>query len=536
MPAQMQAAMSRMTAAVKEFSLAQRTLVIIGVAVLVLGAVALSSWMSKPTMSPLFTSLSGADASAVVDELDSAGVAYQLADGGSTVLVPADQLYAQRIKLAAAGLPTNAEGGGYSLLDDMPMTSSDFQQQKTYQRALEGELAKTIGAIDGVDAATVKLAMPEDSVFVSTKADPTASVFVRTKAGVTLGADQVQSIVHLVSAGIEGMQPTDVAVVDSTGRVLSTVGSGATGGGMAGQQTHEYEQRVSGAVQALLDQVLGAGHAAVTVTAELDYDETKRTVEQFSASEGTPPLASSTTKEEYTGAGGTAAGVLGPDNIAVPSDDAGTGTYSSTSEDVTNAVDKSTEVITAAPGAVERQSVAVAVDTAAVAGTDLAKLSEMVAAAAGINTERGDTIAVQAMAFDTTAAQTAQDALAAADKAAEEAAGKSFLRQAAIGGAVLLLVIVVIIVIARRSGRSRRTTLDLGEIALGPGPSDPLALEGGAGDELPALPSAPLPTAPDPVATKRAEIGVLADEQPEEVADLLRGWLVGSGSSSGRGR
>jgi len=272
------------------------------------------------------------------------------------------------------------------------------------------------------------------------------------------------------------------------------------------------------------------------VTAELDYDETRRTVEQFTASEGVPPLASSTTSEDYTGAGGTATGVLGPDNIAVPNDASGTGTYSSTTEDVTNAVDKVTEQVTAAPGAVERQSVAVAVDTAAVAGINMADLSEMVAAAAGINTERGDTIAVQSMAFDTTAAQTAQEALAAADKAAEAAASKSFIRQAAIAGLVLLLAIVVIVVIARRSGRSRRTTLDLGEIALGPGPSDPLALEGVPGDELPALPSVPLPTAPDPVAMKRAEIGALADEQPEEVADLLRGWLVGSGSSSGRSR
>lgn len=536
MPAQVQAAMSRMSAAAKEFSLAQRTLVIIGIAVLVLGAVALSSWLSKPTMSPLFTSLSGADASAVVDELESAGVSYQLADGGSTVMVPADQLYSQRIKLAAAGLPTNADGGGYSLLDEMPMTSSEFQQQNTYQRALEGELAKTIGAIDGIDAATVRLAMPEESVFVSEKADPTASVFVRTRAGITLGADQVQSIVHLVSAGIEGMEPTDVAVVDSTGQVLSAVGSGATGGGLAGRQTNEYEERVRGAVQALLDQVVGAGHSAVTVTAELDYDETQRTIEQFSASEGTPPLASSTTTEDYTGSGGTATGVLGPDNIAVPEGASGTGTYTSTTEDVTNAVNKSTEVTTAAPGAVERQSVAVAVDTAAVAGIDMANLSQMVAAAAGIDTERGDTIAVQSMAFDTSQAETAEEALAAADAEAKAAASTSFIRQAAIAGAALLLVIIVVIALARRSGKSRRTAIDLGEIPLGRGPQDPLGIEGVSVDELPALPVAPPQLAPDPVAVKRAEIGALADDQPEEVADLLRGWLVGSGSSSGRGR
>jgi flagellar M-ring protein FliF len=531
MPAQMQAALDRLTSAVKQFSLAQRTLVLIGVAVLVLGGVAVAGWLGKPTMSPLFTSLSGADASAIVDELDSAGVSYQLADGGSTVLVPADQLYAQRIKLAAAGLPSNSDGGGYSLLDDMPMTSSEFQQQKTYQRALEGELAKTIGAIDGIEAATVRLALPEDTVFVSTKADPTASVFVRTRTGVTLSADQVQSIVHLVSAGIEGMKPTDVAVVDSTGQVLSAVGTGATGGGLAGRQTNEYEDRVRGAVQALLDQVVGAGRSAVTVTAQLDYDETQRTVEQFSAGDGVPPLASSTTKEEYTGSGSGASGVLGPDNIAVPGGTSGDGTYSSTTEDLTNAVNKSTEVTKAAPGAVERQSVAVAVDADAAKSLDMANLSEMVAAAAGIDTTRGDTISVQSMAFDTTQAQDATEALAAADAATQKAATTSLIKQGAIGAAVLLLVLVIVVVLARRSGRSRRTTIDLGELPLTP--TDPLALEGVDVDELPALPVAPRQLAPDPVALKRAEIGQLADDQPEEVADLLRGWLVGSGASAG---
>ncbi len=120
----------------------------------------------------------------MVDQLSSEGVQYELTDGGSTVLVPADQLYSMRLKLAAAGLPANEDGDGYSLLDGMSMTSSEFQQQTTYQRAIEGELAKTIGAMQGVDSASVKLALPTDSVFVSEQQDPTASVFIRTTAAV----------------------------------------------------------------------------------------------------------------------------------------------------------------------------------------------------------------------------------------------------------------------------------------------------------------------------------------------------------------
>lgn len=529
MPAQVKSMFGRLTGAVKQFSLPQRTFALIAVAALVLGGVALANWASKPTMSPLFSGLSASDASAVVDQLNSEGVKYQLTDGGGTVMVPNDQLYSMRLKLAAAGLPANEDGDGYSLLDGMSMTSSEFQQQTTYQRAIEGELAKTIGAMSGVDSASVKLALPTDSVFVSEKQDPTASVFIRTKTGTTLSTDQVEAIVHLVSAGIEGMKATDVAVIDASGQVLSAVGTGVAGAS-GNQTTTDYEARVTTAVQALLDQVLGTGKSAVTMTADLDYDQTQRTTEEFTAAENVPPLASSTTTEEYTGTGsGNATGVLGPDNIAVPNGGNGDGSYTSTSEDVNNAVNKVTEVTQQAPGSVRRQSLAVAVDSTASAGVDMAQLTAMLSAAAGIDAARGDTIAVQRMAFDTTGADAAAQALAAADAESAAAARESMIRQAAIAGALLLLVIIIGIVLARRSRRARREALDIGELTtvMEP-PADLPELEEPA-DIPPGLPGGTSTAEVDPVAeslaVKRAEISALADEQPGEVADLLRGWM-----------
>src|SRR5690606_36009591 len=130
-----------------------------------------------PTYAPLYTGLAATDASAVVEQLEASGVSYQLADGGATVMVPKDSVYQMRLKTAAAGLPA-ASDGGYSLLDEMGMGSSEFQQSTTYKRAMEGELAKTISAMKGVETASVQLALPEDTVFVAEKADPTASVFV----------------------------------------------------------------------------------------------------------------------------------------------------------------------------------------------------------------------------------------------------------------------------------------------------------------------------------------------------------------------
>lgn len=527
MPAQVQDALGRLTGTVRQLSLAQRTFALIGIAALVLGAVALTSWMSRPTLTPLFSGLSGADASAVVDQLSSAGITYELSDGGSTVLVPAAVVYEQRVRMAAAGLPANADGAGYSLLDKMPMTASEFQQEKTYLRALEGELSRTVGAIDGVEAATVRLAIPAETVFVAERTDPTASVFIRTRPGTGLSSDQVQAITHLVSAGVDGMKPADVAVVDASGAVLSAVGQDAAAGAMTDSRAADYEARVGQSVQTMLDRLVGAGKATVTVNAQLDLTESQRTTEEFSATPDTPPLGSSTTTEEYTGTGGGTAGVLGPDNIAVPEGGAGSGngTYTATSEDVTNAVNKSTEVTRSAPGTLQRQSVSVMVDERAAGGLNLTALEAAVAAAAGIDTERGDQLSVQRMAFDTTSAEAATDALAVADAQAAAQQRADTIREIAIAAGIVLLVVVVLVVLGRRSRRSRREALDLGALDAARGTPVTLPPLDDA-DDLPVLPPAPTPAPPDRTTVRRAEIAALADEQPEQVAELLRGWMT----------
>lgn len=523
MAAQISGLLGRLQATLREFTVAQRTLGIIGVAVLLLGALALSSWLARPTYSPLFADLSGSDASAIVDHLESAGVPYELTDGGRTILVPADRLYEMRLEVAAAGLPTASEGG-YSLLDDMGMTSSDFQQQVTYQRALEGELARTISAIHGVDAATVKLALPEESVFVDQKADPTASVFVRTKPGATMDQAKVQSIVHLVSAGIEGMSPSDVAVIDAEGRVLSAIGGTATDG-LADGRTGEYEARVATSVQAMLDKLVGPGNAVVSVNAVLDFDRAVRTTETVETDPDQPPVSSATTVEEYTGTGSSAGGVLGPDNIAVPTQDQGAGEYRRETETVNNAVSTVREELTTAPGSVRRQSVSVVVNEAVAGGLQMSRLEEAVAAAAGIDPERGDVVSVTRMEFDTTTAEQAAEALAAADELAQQERTESLIRSGALALVIVLGVIALALLAARRSRRARREALDLGILQMLEARKAE-ALEQGA--DVPALAAAPPTGAPaDSLEARRDELLALAAEQPAEVAEVLRGWLVG---------
>ncbi len=515
MPAPLSGLIGRAQKTVGEFSLAQRTLAVIGVAVLVLGAVALSSWLTRPSMTPLFANLSASDASAIVDELDAQGVGYELADGGSTILVPADQVYQLRLAVAASGLPTSSDGGGYSLLDSMGMTSSEFQQQVTYQRALEGELAKTISALTAVTNATVHLALPEESVFVSETADPTASVFVETSPGSSLTADQVQSIVHLVSAGIEGMQPSDVAVIDADGHVLSAVGSDATSG-LAGSQVADYESRVATNVQAMLDTVLGPGNAVVSVTAELDFDQTARTTETYSASDPTlPPINSSTAVEDYVGTGDVVGGVLGVDGT-ITGGDTGESTYHKESATVNNPINKVTEQLTTAPGTVRRQSVSVIVSDA-LAGVDLTSLESSIVAAAGIDATRGDVVSVSQMTFDTTAASQAQEALAAAEQQAAAERTTDLIKTGAIALAIVVSVILLVVIGLRRGRKDDREAIDLGALDLEAAKTEALA----AAEEVRALP----PAAPV-VESHRDEVLAMAAEQPAEVAEVLRDWLT----------
>lgn len=263
--------------------MAQKTLVIIGIAVLVLGGVALAAWLSKPSYTPLFSALDPADANAIVTQLKTDNIPYQLVNGGSTILVPDANVYDERLKAASAGLPA-ATTAGYSLLDSMGVTSSEFQQNVTYKRAMEGELAQTIMAMNGVTTASVKLAVPEKTVFTSTKEDPTASVFVETTPGVSLSDEQVNAIVHLTSSAVEGLKPVNVSVVDSSGAVLSAAGTGTTGTG--DKQTQAYEQRVTAAVQSMLDKVVGAGNATVSLTATMDKASTDRVREAFTSLTG----------------------------------------------------------------------------------------------------------------------------------------------------------------------------------------------------------------------------------------------------------
>ncbi|HVM19826.1 MAG TPA: flagellar basal-body MS-ring/collar protein FliF [Egibacteraceae bacterium] len=511
------------------FTTGQRTVTALVLVALLVGGLMFGRWAATPTLVPLFTSLGAEDAAGITEALSAQGVRYQLADGGSSVLVPQDRVHQLRVNLAAEGLPAG-DTVGYALLDDQGITTSEFRQRIDYQRALEGELSKTISSIDGVEAATVHVVIPQDDLFADDSKHPTASVLVKTRPGRTLESQQVQAVVNLVASSVEGLAPTQVTLADANGNVLSAPGEDGdmiTAGDTRSQQTREFERQLAQSVEGMLAQVVGAGGAVVEVRADLDFDRRQTVTERFNRQR--IPTAVTTTEEQYSGTGASVGGVLGPEQAPAPVEPPGTD-YSKTEQQREFAVGKVTSEIKTAPGAVERLSVAVLLDDAAQADYGTGDIEQLVAAATGLDPERGDTIQVTRIAFDRSASEAAAEELERAAEEARQAQMMNLIRTAVVVF-VILLVLALAYFSMRRATKPKATPVDVSR--LQPLLEAEQAEEQRLLNQLPevqGLPDPrPEPELPAEVAERvsiQGEIADLIDRQPDEVAQLLRGWLA----------
>jgi flagellar M-ring protein FliF len=514
------------------FTPGQRAIVVVAGLALVLGAVALTRWVSQPQWTPLFGNLSGSDANAVVEQLRTEGVEYRLTDGGSTVLVPQSVVYDLRVSLSGKGIPAGEAQSGYSLLDEQGITATDFQQNVAYRRALEGELGRTLMAIDSVESAVVHLAMPKKDVFASETDEPTASVLVDLRAGQELTREQVAAVTHLVAGSIEGLDAGRVTVSDSSGRMLSLPQDGSTEASLRAaeidSQTAQFEERISSNVQQMLDRVLGTGRSYARVSADLNFDSTDSTSEQYSYPEDIPPVAESESAESYGAKAPAAGGALGQTwpTLTPSAGDAGNGYYLKQQRTRNNSVDKNVSRTRVAPGGVERLSVAVVMDSRSTAAVDPTQIQQLVSNAVGADPERGDSVQVQQIPFDTTASAQAQKELAEAAKAAKQSGYIDLGKQIALG----LLVLVILVVALRRTRRrgGDRTTVEATAHDL-PGTSDVL-IPSQITPALEAVPGQAAVGAAQQAALEqehlRSEIAKLVENQPDEVAQVIQSWLA----------
>lgn len=381
---------------------------LMAVAVVILG-LWFMSWSNSPTWEMIASGLPTTEAQEAGDELDAAGIEYRLANGGTALEVPSASADQARVAIGDTAAGAGAEG--YELLDETGFLASSFRQRVDYQRAIEGELARTIMAMDSVSSAIVHVAIPEDRLFEDDEQLARASVVV----GGQLDGGTVASIANVVASAVPGLDPSNVTVADTSGRVLN-------GGGDTGMMRDEqlkmedlYEAQLELAAQSMLSTALGPGRAVVRVTADLNFDELEQSTVTYDA-DGQVTLRQQDLDEAYTGDGNVAVGTLGTaqdiTDIGEIAGDEGTA-YLRQETNSEFGVPSTTTVSRQAPGSVERLTVAVVVDDALDPAPDPAQLTALVAAAVGIDAERGDSIVVETLTFDTLTEEELAEAAAA---------------------------------------------------------------------------------------------------------------------------
>lgn len=386
------------------------------VAVLMLGFFAfLIMRASSPQMAALYTGLALEDSSAIVSELQSQNIPYELRGDGDSILVPRDQITAIRMTLAEDGLPSRGQVG-YEIFDQQnTLGATSFVQNINNVRALEGELARTITSLARIRSARVHLVLPERELFRRERKDPTASIVLAVRG--ELNAGEIRAIQHLVASAIEGMTPNRVSIVDDSGRLLASGAGSSDDAVIAGEieeRTLGVESRLRTRVEDLLANVVGAGRARVQVSAELDLSRSTITSEVFDP-EGQVVRSSQSREVENAASGPGNSGEVSvatelPGASATPG--GGTNETGSTAEETTNyEISKTTQTEMTEAGSVKRLSVAVVVDgtyTDDGAGNsvyeprsaeELAQIMALVRSAVGFSEQRGDTVEVQNLQF-----------------------------------------------------------------------------------------------------------------------------------------
>jgi flagellar M-ring protein FliF len=388
------------------------------VAALTLGFIAfLVMRASTPQLAPLYSGLSFEDSAAIIKELQTQNVPYELRGDGDTVLVPRDQITQLRMALAENGLPTRGQVG-YEIFDQQStLGSTSFVQNINNVRALEGELARTISSLARIKSARVHLVLPERALFSREQKDPTASIVVSVRG--ELASGEIRAIQHLVASAVEGLTPTRVSIVDDSGRLLA---SGAGNGpddiaaGEAEERQLAVETRLTQRVEDMLANIVGSGRARVQVSADLDMNRLTKTSETFDPN-GQVARSTQTRELANTAQGPGDGGQVSvanelPGATANAGATGGTSEQGSTTEETTNfEISKVTQTEMTEAGSLKRLSIAVVVDgiyTTDAAGkstyaprdqAQLDQITALVKSAVGFSDARGDQIQVTNLQF-----------------------------------------------------------------------------------------------------------------------------------------
>ncbi|MDJ0847893.1 MAG: flagellar basal-body MS-ring/collar protein FliF [Myxococcota bacterium] len=362
----------------------------------------------------LFRNLESDEAARVVEGLRAEKISYRLAEGGGTIYVPAAQVHEARIRLAGRGLPGGGSPG-FEIFDKTGFGVSDFVNRVNFQRALQGEMARSIEQLESVERARVQVAIPERRGFVSSRSNPaSASVVIRLRPGAELAPGQARGVVHLVASSVEGLDPTRVTVVDDRGRLLAPDPDGTQGPAPSGAMKHQarLENELAGRIESILEPTVGVGRVVARVTAQLDWTQTEFTEERFdpdSQVARSEEVMQESSADGIDVAGGVPGAAANDPDQAAPGAD-GPGSQSTRiSETINYEISKVTSRTVTPVGTVTQLDVAVLVDGMPTEDGSFAPwpqeklegFEELAKRAVGFSVERGDLITVSNGAFQT---------------------------------------------------------------------------------------------------------------------------------------
>lgn len=391
------------------------------------GSLAFFYWIAmasgKTEYRTLYRGLEDAEAAQVVEALAAERIEYQIAEGGTAIQVPVNRVHEARMRIASRGLPSG-HSPGFEIFDQGTFGVTDFVQKVNYHRALQGELARTIEQVEGVEKARVQLALPERKALLrKDERKATASVVLRLRGGYDLEAGQIRGIVHLVASSVEGLDPSQVTLVDNRGRLLapqSDIDSSTGGAPSMLGRARSLERDLEDQVESILERTVGLGRVVAKVNAQVDWTQTEKTEEIFDPNS---QIERSTQRETETSSDSTKeGGVVGivansPEAAPAPSSTGTDSSSSRTSETINYELSKTVSRHVLPTGRIERLSVAVLIDgKPVVAGgadapegaadgepvaaftpwtsDEIAEFEQLAKRAVGFSAERGDEISV----------------------------------------------------------------------------------------------------------------------------------------------
>jgi flagellar M-ring protein FliF len=518
----------------------------IGLAGLVAVIVAIGLWSSQGDYRVLFANLPDKEGGAVVAQLATMQVPYKFAEGGTAILIPAERVNDVRLKLAAAGLPKSSVIG-FELMDNAKFGQTQTQERVNLQRALEGELTRTISSIDAVESARVHLALPNQNGFFREQQKPSASVVLMLRGGRTLDRSQLAGIVHLVASSVPELQTKDVSVLDQTGALLTENSDHNVQGLDASQlqYVNEMESGYTKRIQELLEPVVGRENLRASVTADIDFSQSDATSEQFKPNQN--PSDATIRSQQLNDTGGNAGtvpsgvpgassnqppvGATAPINGAsAPLQAAQGGTVGANGhrETVTNfEVDRTVRVTHNASGLVRHLNAAVVVNqkvntdakgkttSTPLTQDEMDKLTALVQEAIGFDQTRGDSVKVINAPFKVEASMKAdelplwkQQWLIDLLRAGAVPAGLTLVALAVLFGLIRPAVMAALAppVVENKEQGLNAVVDDAHELSM---------------DELPQLLEAPQ------MAKKLESARQLAKDNPTAVANIVRDWVNG---------